>query len=128
VIARDLIEEFPPGDAVAAPTSDESAAAAAADAPVGATAPEPETVDELKAANGKLQADNAAMRARIAQLEAPPVENWVELKKVARTPRPSDCEWLRRRCEAQKVEAQKVDGRWFVDANGPRLRACLSRK
>jgi hypothetical protein len=89
--------------------------------------PEPETVDELKAAYAKLQEDNATMRARLAVYEAALPERWVELKKVARSARPSDLEWLRRRCEAKKVEAEKRDGRWFVNENGPRLKACLKR-
>lgn len=119
MIAPDLTEEFPPVDPPAAD------AASPVDQPVE---PAEQTVDELKAAYAKLQEDNAAMRARIAQLEAIPEERWVTLKKVARTPRPSDCEWLRRRCEAQKVEAEKRAGRWYVNENGPRLKACLNRR
>jgi hypothetical protein len=118
VIAPDLTEEFPelPGDD------------AAVDPPAARAAPEPATVDELQAAVARLESDNAAMKARIAQLEMPLAENWIELKRVARSPRPSDCEWLRRRCEAQKVEAEKRQGRWFINTNGPRLKACLNRR
>ena len=89
--------------------------------------PIPETVDELKAAYARLTADNAAMAARIARLEAPPEEHWVEIKRAARSASKSDCEWLRRLAKAEKVEAKKEGGFWLVDENGPKLKAWLKR-
>jgi hypothetical protein len=117
-----LAEQFPPGDppAEAQPVAD--AAPPVADPPV-----EPETVDELRVAYVRVRADNEAMAARIARLEAPPVESWVEIKRAARSPSKSDCEWLRRLAKAEKVEAKKEGGFWLVDENGPKLKACLKR-
>ena len=95
--------------------------------PLADTASEPETVDELRAAYARVRADNAAMAVRLAQLEAPPVENWVEIKRAARSASKSDCEYLRRLAKAEKVEAKKEGGLLLVDENGPKLKACLKR-
>ena len=97
MIAPGLIEQLPPGDeAVDDPP--------ATDAPAVDTPAEPETVDGWRTAYARLQADNAAMAARLAQFEAPPVENWIELKRAAPTPSKSGCEWLRRRVRAQAAQ------------------------
>jgi hypothetical protein len=113
MIAPDLVDQEPPGDVVDPPVADPPA--------------EPETVDELRAAYVRVRADNAAMAAKIAQLEAPPLENWVEIKRAARSASKSDCEWLRRLAKAEKVEAKKEGGFWLVDENGPKLKASLKR-
>lgn len=81
------------------------------DAPVE---PEPETVDELKAAYAKLQEDNAAMAARLAQLEAPPEERWMALKPGA-----AACglpyEHVRRLAVARRIGARREGKRLYID-------------
>jgi hypothetical protein len=123
MIARRLNEQEPPGElpAEAQPVVPD-AAPPVADPPV-----EPETVDELRAAYARVRADNLTMAARLAALEAPPVERWVEIKRAARSSSKSDCEWLRRLAKAEKVEAKKEGGFWLVDENGPKLKAWLKR-
>jgi hypothetical protein len=138
--ARDLVEQFSElptaavypaatgGDPVAV---DDAPQADAADAPVAACT-EPSRA-ELLAAFARLESDNRAMAAKIAAFEAPPEEHWVELKHAAHDAyRPTSAkdaknanERMRRLIESKKVEAKKQDGRWYVDENGPKMRARL---
>lgn len=128
MIAPDLTEEFPPGDAVGAPTSDEAAATVAADAPV---ADPPVELDETarllaveRAQSAELVAENAALVARVAQLEAQKEERWMPLKTAAGACRPPQHkEHVRRLAAAGEVKARRrlrpgnKRGLWDVEVN-----------
>jgi hypothetical protein len=114
-----LVEQFPPGnDQEANLPLDASEGLspqveAAADAPVDPPV-EPETVDELRAAYARVRADNAAMAAKIAALEAPPVERWLPLKRGA-----AACglpyEYVRRLAVARRIGARREGKRLYID-------------
>jgi hypothetical protein len=112
-----IVEQFePPGELRAeAQPVDAAPVAEAADPPPF----EPETVDELRAANARLTADNAAMVARIAQLEAPPPERWMPLKRgAASCCPPQPYEHVRRLAADGEIRAKRVGKkcrRWHID-------------
>lgn len=130
MIARDLIEHFDP--AAEPPVVPDDAAPPGVDMqPEIAAVPPVDTAanDPLDRAEFvRLRQENAAMKARLAALETPALEHWVELKRAAPSPGRSNYEWLRRRVKAQEVEAKKERGRWRVDENGPKLKACLRKR
>jgi hypothetical protein len=113
-----LAEQFePPGDgaAVDPPSRDVDPVGHPSNSPAVDAPAEPETVARLLAANAELRQKNAAMAARLAQLEAPP-ERWMPLKRGAAACRPPlPYEYVRRLAAADLIKAKRERRRWFID-------------
>lgn len=112
-----LVEQFPPADDQEAnlpldASEGLSPPVEAVDAPVEPAEP---SRAELLEANARLEADNALMRARLAQLEMPE-EKFLPLKRGAAACNPPlHYERVRKLAVAGKIRTRREGKLWFID-------------
>jgi hypothetical protein len=80
--------------------------------------PKPTENDRLQSILAKFKRDNAALRQRVAELEAKSVEKWIPLKSADRGPHSYNT--IRRWAERGLIKTRHVGGRVFVEADSLR--------
>ena len=92
--------------------------------------PKPTENDRFQSILAKFERDNAALRAKVAELEAKSVEKWIPLKSADRGAHSYNT--IRRWAERGLIKTRHVGGRVFVEADSLRqfmaMRSSFTRR